>query len=273
MRMEIELQTESPTIATRPSIRSSSRKASIAILSSVLVHGGLLSACVFLSQDLLRTTHIRRGQATVQLQLAMSLPPMNQPQPIAVEFEPTQTGESDLDRIAKALVEHRGIQQQRRIEPSLSLPSPEAQPSLGPMIQPTTYQPRAEALDELRPRQLEAARRPRREFQHSPALATPPSSDMVGTESWIPEPLSNNEPPNYPRDAVARRAKGTTLLRIMVTNEGTVASVEIKQSSGWPLLDDAAAAAVASWRFQPQTSMLAARSQTVVIPVAFQLNR
>ena len=79
--------------------------------------------------------------------------------------------------------------------------------------------------------------------------------------------------PTYPAEAVRRRAEGTAHLRITVSNEGEVIRIEIKHSSGWPSLDQAAMDTVSKWRFQPQRSGLVSKSQSVVIPIQFELKR
>ncbi len=54
---------------------------------------------------------------------------------------------------------------------------------------------------------------------------------------------------NYPRPAAERGQEGTTLLRVTVRRDGTVEDVRVAESSGAPLLDDEAAAAV--WKGAP----------------------
>ncbi|MGM9582024.1 MAG: energy transducer TonB [Anaerovibrio sp.] len=63
-----------------------------------------------------------------------------------------------------------------------------------------------------------------------------------------PRFLGGNEP-RYPRDLQEQGIGGTVLLRLTVTAEGSVASVEVAGSSGYDALDNAAAKAAYSYSF------------------------
>lgn len=64
---------------------------------------------------------------------------------------------------------------------------------------------------------------------------------------------SNPEPP-YPRLSRNNNEEGTVVLRILVKADGTAGAVEIKTSSGYPLLDNSARSTVQKkWRFKPAT--------------------
>lgn len=80
-----------------------------------------------------------------------------------------------------------------------------------------------------------------------------------------------NPPPAYP--AAARRAKqeGRVLLAVVVSAQGRALSVALKQSSGFPLLDEAALAGVKSWRFKPARLAGIAVETAVDVPIRFQL--
>jgi protein TonB len=49
---------------------------------------------------------------------------------------------------------------------------------------------------------------------------------------------------NYPQPAIEHNEQGTCLLRVTVNRDGTVREVELVESSGYPLLDREAMAAV-----------------------------
>jgi len=77
--------------------------------------------------------------------------------------------------------------------------------------------------------------------------------------------------PAYP--AVARRAgvQGTTVLRVHVSADGSIDDVQVSRSAGHPALDEAAAAAVGRWRFDPARSGSEPVAVWVLIPVEFRL--
>ena len=60
-----------------------------------------------------------------------------------------------------------------------------------------------------------------------------------------------NPPPEYPELAKQMRQEGLVMLTVDVDREGTPVQVEIKESSGFRLLDQAALKAVRHWKFQP----------------------
>ena len=62
---------------------------------------------------------------------------------------------------------------------------------------------------------------------------------------------SANQPPEYPEAAQLHGEQGKVLLSIHVLPDGEADQVEIEQSSGFKLLDQAAMEAVLKWRFQP----------------------
>ena len=82
----------------------------------------------------------------------------------------------------------------------------------------------------------------------------------------------NNRHPEYPRSARRRRLEGMVLLEVKVGAGGDPMSVDVKQSSGHNVLDDAARWAVEQWRFVPAQRNGVAVAAVVEVPIRFQLN-
>jgi protein TonB len=62
----------------------------------------------------------------------------------------------------------------------------------------------------------------------------------------------NFPPPKYPGFAVRNHYQGTVTVEILVNEAGAVTSANVRKSSGYPSLDDAAVEVVKTrWRFQP----------------------
>ena len=79
--------------------------------------------------------------------------------------------------------------------------------------------------------------------------------------------------PTYPLAAQHRRQEGNVLLSVKVSAQGKPARVALAQSSGFPLLDEAAIAAVRRWEFAPARVGLQAVAADIEVPVNFALRR
>lgn len=80
-----------------------------------------------------------------------------------------------------------------------------------------------------------------------------------------------NPEPEYPGLAKRRGWEGVVLLRVKVTAEGGVASIDIHKSSGYTILDKSALRAVTSWRFIPASRDGNRTVSFVIIPVHYTL--
>jgi protein TonB len=61
----------------------------------------------------------------------------------------------------------------------------------------------------------------------------------------------NNPKPPYPAASRRLAEEGTVMLSVHIMADGTVADVRLKQSSGYPRLDNAAIGAIRKWRYIP----------------------
>jgi periplasmic protein TonB len=82
----------------------------------------------------------------------------------------------------------------------------------------------------------------------------------------------SNPVPVYPLPCRRRGEQGSVLLNVVVNADGLPASVSIKQSSGYLLLDRAALEAVRQWSFQPARVGGVPVESRVVVPVRFSLS-
>ena len=78
----------------------------------------------------------------------------------------------------------------------------------------------------------------------------------------------NNPAPGYPQLSRRLGEEGQVMVRAQVSADGKVLSVELKQSSGFERLDEAALKAVAKYRF---TSI--GHISFVVVPIKFNLKK
>jgi protein TonB len=81
-----------------------------------------------------------------------------------------------------------------------------------------------------------------------------------------------NPRPQYPVAAIRRRIEGRVVLRVAIATDGQVSNVEVADSSGFGILDNAATNALWRWRFNPATRGGQFVESTVLVPVRFRLN-
>ena len=82
----------------------------------------------------------------------------------------------------------------------------------------------------------------------------------------------NNQKPEYPIVSRRLNEQGTVVLLVLVLEDGTVGKVDIKKSSGFPLLDDAAKVAVIQWHFIPANIDGQSISESYSLSIPFVLN-
>ena len=80
-----------------------------------------------------------------------------------------------------------------------------------------------------------------------------------------------NPPPKYPALAIRRGYQGTVLLEVLVDKNGRVGDLQVFKSSGYPVLDKKALAAVKDWLFEPGMKENKTVEMWVRIPIRFQL--
>jgi len=83
----------------------------------------------------------------------------------------------------------------------------------------------------------------------------------------------HNPKPIYPPASRRLSEEGTVALRVRVSAEGATLAVELRKSSGYPRLDEAALDAVRRWRFVPARQGAEAIESWVAVPIAFKLEQ
>jgi protein TonB len=83
--------------------------------------------------------------------------------------------------------------------------------------------------------------------------------------------MESDRPPAYPETARRRGEQGRVILQVNVSADGLPVTVSVAESSGYPVLDAAAQAAVQRWRFVPATRGGASVPAVAEVPVRFRL--
>lgn len=174
------------------------------------------------------------------------------------------------------------------IEVALLAPPPPPQPKITPK-QPEPPKPEPRMPRRVKPvvRQLlQAQPVPERVMEQAPEPApvavapTPPApaapSAAATTEPVVEAPrfsaaYLNNPPPIYPTMARRRGIEGRVLVRAEVLADGTCNQVELRKTSGYELLDQAALEAVKKWRFVPARKGSQSIAAWVEVPITFKL--
>ncbi len=81
-----------------------------------------------------------------------------------------------------------------------------------------------------------------------------------------------NPQPSYPVFAKKRQQQGIVMLKVKVSIDGKAEIVELAESSGFSLLDDAAQLAVAKWQFIPARRGDVVIAASVIVPVQFAIH-
>ncbi len=158
------------------------------------------------------------------------------------------------------------------VAPRQVVPTPRGPQRKAPPIKRRMHRPTPEPETPAQPK----ASDPPRETAYSSAE----TADAVGSGSEAEvetvmkeaEPLYRmNRPPPYPRMARRRGYEGTVLLEGLVNRSGRVGDLRVFSSSGYPLLDDAAKAAVEKWLFEPGRRGDEAVPTWVRVPIRFVL--
>jgi protein TonB len=141
-----------------------------------------------------------------------------------------------------------------------------------PLLPPSEHKLTAEAAPSVTPAVATAtSATPSNPLVSHQAVATAPASEQRSEASFDAAYL-NNPAPAYPLISRRQGESGKVLLLVQVTPHGTAAQVEIKQSCGFPRLDEAALEAVRKWHFVPARHGDVAVAASVVVPLSFKLN-
>lgn len=143
---------------------------------------------------------------------------------------------------------------------ALQHPAAPARPrALQALLQPTPKTPLAEPVLK-NTLAVEAAK------QLSPSLPPAPVQSKIAQREVRTAQTKLAQHLYYPPEAVHRGLEGEVRLLIMLSDDGSIADVNIVASSGYPLLDDAAIKAAYA-----MGKLSGVRSRELILPVIFQL--
>lgn len=87
----------------------------------------------------------------------------------------------------------------------------------------------------------------------------------------VPPRIISQVWPEYPVSALEKGIEGMVLVQAYIGINGNTERLEVKTSSGYPELDEAAIKAVSNWQFAPATQNGAALASWFEVPIRFRL--
>lgn len=206
-----------------------------AAAATVLLHAGLIAATLHPSDDNARHTpaaplevRIVPAQETPAAATSLSAPPSPPAPPPAASFS------------ADPVKKRAPIKPRAEIKPAgeASAQQAPAEPAPPPAAETKRAAPAAAPS-------APAATEPAARGERSAPVKTSASEAAYA---------ASNRKPVYPRLSRVSNEQGTVILRVLVKADGSAGQVEIRTSSGYPLLDKSASTTVQSWRFSPATA-------------------
>lgn len=150
----------------------------------------------------------------------------------------------------------------------------QAQPETEPAIKQIEIEPTAATALEAPPDTIEQPPSSKADSVMTNKL----DADVVARLSTVPQESArprygHNPAPAYPQTARRRGWQGTVEFEVRVLSSGQVGELQLRTSSGYKSLDEAAHRAIERWRFSPATISGVAVESWVVIPVHFVLDQ
>lgn len=184
---------------------------------------------------------------------------------------PRLTGSNDQDILASVVAE---------------MPAPETTQA-APVRAPTPLTPQHPAVQQTAATTARAAPSELAPTTNAPPAATvAPASATAAAASARPAPAAaaslvlpssdadylHNPPPAYPRMSRRMGEQGTVLVRVFINSEGRAEKAEVRTSSGYPRLDEAALDTVQRWRYVPGKRAGQAEAMWFNVPIRFVLD-
>ncbi len=191
-----------------------------------------------------------------------SITPPDAP-PVLVEFMQSQPTPKTIEQpVAKP------IPVPPRPQPvAAPVPSPQPQPSPSKVSAPTEVAQAAPVAPVSAPTAPTPPAPPAPPPTPAPVVTAPSRTDVSIPASYS----ASNQKPIYPNMSKRLGEQGTVVLRVLVKADGNAGEVEVKSSSSYPRLDQAAIDAVKTWRFNPAKIDGKATDEWYQVPIPFKL--
>lgn len=107
----------------------------------------------------------------------------------------------------------------------------------------------------------------------SPVAGIDPTTFYSPGGAWMQDHAGHlkNPAPYYPQTAIELGQEGLVVVSVLVSREGRAKQIEIKEGSGFPLLDKSALTTIKKWKFNPGRAGFLTHEAWITIPVRFRL--
>ena len=179
---------------------------------------------------------------------------------------------------ATALLPSPNVSSQNKSSQESAQHGPITLPAMAQFQAPATQAPAtAQAAAQVPAQVTSQAATPAPATAATPSSAPAPAAESVmpassrSTDADYKAAYLNNPRPAYPLVAIRQGAQGQVLLLVEVLTDGRAGRIDLEKSSGHAALDAAAINAVRAWRFTPARKDGLLATQTVSIPIQFNL--
>lgn len=206
------------------------------------------------------------------------------PEPVQLKPEPVELKPEPVKPKPEPIVPNapRPIERVVRPEPAAELaPPPQMAPPVAPPVTPPVTHPSVITPVTPLPQPVMAAPEPVAITIPVPPAPVAVSQPVVPPVAEVQEVTMTaqtltavylrNPKPSYPGMSRRLGEQGTVFLRVFITAIGNPTRIELKTSSGYPRLDQAAQDAVQRWKFVPAKRGDQAVDAWVVVPIKFSL--
>ncbi|MBK8971120.1 MAG: energy transducer TonB [Hahellaceae bacterium] len=237
-----------------------SRVTGLAIVISCGVHAGLWGAWMYSAAPRMHdaqpgagtlTVSLARGETLPSTRVAVSTPQLAQALPSRPAVMPVRTAPAPRVPAPNAVKTPLAIAPQPKIERNVPIdPLPSREPLTGTPAHPATPDSGAKTLNPV---------------AQSTLSSTPDVPRYTMGAERTPFPV-------YPQLARRRGWQGTVVVGLLVSPQGHPIESQVLDSSGFPLLDEAARSTLASWELAP-SQRHAHQGEWLHIPVVFNLHK
>ena len=236
-----------------------SKKILWALLISIATHVAVVMA---LNHQEARPRTIHMG--SIQAPVALSFSTVSQPEPQVEEPVVEAVSEPQKPEPQKPEVVEKPPEKAKPVLPKK--PKPEKPRPVKEKTKPVKEKPKKV---EKKPKSVE----PKKPAVERTVTEKSQSHGLSNEPVMVTEPAIRNwVEPRYPRLAQRRNQQGVVMLDVIVDEQGKPVTVDVLESSGYPILDEAAVDAVKRWSFQPEQRNRQFVKSRVHIPVVFEIS-